>query len=172
MGDSRKITCDVFELEVSLKRGQWPSLSYVYWTDLPAGTQVGLLCFRRYEDFSDQECSWLLRGEGVVVGSNARGDFNGGLDTIDIREADRRALADFERLLRPRAPGMKTPPSDEITLLLTVGGRQRLKAFGGGNRNLVGDMVEDANGVNIVRAEVRAVCPMADDTNPYQPPLT
>lgn len=144
------VTCDTFELEVSLTGEGAPVIAYSYWTDLPAGTVVSLECSRWYLDHEGRRCLWTLHDARLAVSVKGLGDFNGGSGRIDVISGDREALAEFEATIGSSSKGINSQVSDDVTVSLCVGARQPLRAFGPGNAKLSGQMVARSGGVQVV----------------------
>mgnify|MGYP003635139345 FL=1 len=165
------LTCDLFELSLTLKQNAsgHPVIEFSYYTDLPAGTRVILSCERTYNDMQDEECVWVGYNAVIFVEPAFYGDFNGGSGQIDVVESDQKALALFNEINSSFSSGVKTPVSDDIRVDLTVGARQRLRAFGKNNCELSGQMVECSGGVNVVRVSESLTIPMLPELQPIDP---
>lgn len=173
MADESSVRCDVFELEASVKDlSTNPILCYRFWTDLPAGTIVGLSCSRRYLDLSGDSCLWSMIQDGLLVQPKVYGDFCGGRGEIDVNSSDAEGRKEFDDLLGEFSSGIASPVGAEVHLVLSVGARQRLRAFGKNNRSLCGAMVFDAGGINCVQVEATLNVPMADKYQPIDQELS
>lgn len=163
------VRCDLFDFSLELNSASDPRvLEFVFWTDLPSGTGVIVSMSRSYLDARGRESLWSIYDDRILVTPGVYGDFNGGKGAVDIDEGDRAALAEFEELLGDFSAGISSKVSDEIEIAFVVGGRQRLKAFGKNNSNLVGAEVTQSGGVRVVEASGKLTAPMQEE---YQPLL-
>ncbi len=160
------IRCDYFELVLHLgERNERRTLRYSYRTDLPAGTLAIVTCSRRYQDREGNDQLWLMASERVSVEPTADGDLNGGDGTIDIDVGDAAGRVRFDQL-GGFSKGIRGEVSDQVCLELIVGGRQRLEAFGAGNRNLRGAMVTEESPVHVVEVSDAVIAPIRGEHKP------
>jgi len=163
------VTCDLFEMNLAVKqKGGKPYLVWSFVTDLPARTQVILSCSRTFLNMRGDTCVWTGHNERLEVQPNALGDYNGTAGRIDVDDSDQKALDLFNEIHTAFSSGVKTPVSDELTLCLTVGARQRLRAFGRNNSDLSGHMVSRAGDINKVEICKSVVVPMQDAFQPVE----
>ena len=164
------VQCNIFDFKLDLKKSSnGAKVVYKYWTDLPCGTLVGLCFFRLYKDNADNDCMWTLFEEELTVAPKELGDFNGGHGTLYVERGDRNALEEFEdEAFGEFGTGINGRVSDEITFVLTVGARQRIKAFGKNNCNLSGSEVFESGGINIVEVEASILLPLEEELQPLR----
>lgn len=170
MAGSQGIYCEVFEVEevrVTHREGR-PEIHYKLWTDLPAGTLPGLVCYRSYTNWRNEGCVWTMVEDELTIVPDIRGDYNGVVGNIDVIKADIKAKKRFEELLSDLSAGIRTPIGDEIEMIFTVGARQRLKAFGKNNANLTGPLVQEAGGVRYIELSTTVNAPMRRDLQPLR----
>ncbi len=160
------ITCDLFELQLELSDSDNRSLKYMFYCDLPAGTRVVLSCQRTFKNTRGETCLWVGFNTALEIQSNVHGDYNGGVGVIDVDASDRKAFEQFKQINKGFSGGIQTPVSDNFTVVLTVGARQRLKAFGRNNSSLNGDMVGENGGINVVEVEKSCKIPVKDELQP------
>ena len=161
------VTCNVFELILTVIGGDRPSVEYSLHTDLPAGTQVILSCERTYEDKRGSLSVWGGYDEMLNLMSSVQNGFSGYRGVIDVVESDKQALDLFRQINRCLTPsGIKSPIGDIFTVRLTVGARQRLREFGKYNAKLSGLMVFDSGGINVIRVSRDFLLPMSPEFQP------
>ena len=160
------VTCDVFEAELRARDQSPQVVEYLLYSDLPAGTQVVLSCQRTFYDMAGKLSIWPGWGDTLIIDPSIYGDFNGIRGTIDVGESDAEAFELFKDINRSCGRGIRSRVSDELTIIFTVGARQRLRIFGKNNCNLDGQMVHQHGGINIVEIECKIVVPMQDEFQP------
>lgn len=165
-GNSDLLTCDLFELRLALTGGDCPKVEYLFYTDLPAGPVVIISCYRTYENMRGEKCVWAgYDGKRELI-PNAHGDFSGGKDIVDVYNSDKQGFEFFNALSSSFSAGIKTRVSDEFIVSITLGGRQRLRAFGKNNSGMNGQMVSKAGEINVVQVSANIVVPMAEEFQP------
>jgi hypothetical protein len=164
----KELLCEVFEanLHVANPYGR-PEIHYELWTDLPDGTLVALGCYRNYTNWRNESCVWVMVQDALTVVPNIKGDYNGVAGVIDVVKGDLEAKEEFEELLRGSA-GIRTPVGDEIEVIFTVGARQRLKAFGKNNQNLVGRLIQERGPIHFIELKAIVNAPMRRDLQPLK----
>jgi hypothetical protein len=160
------LICDIFDVRASVIDGENPTIEYLFYTDLPAGTRVILSCQRTYHDMASELSLWTGHSETMDVMPAVHGSYNGGRGRINVVESDKRGLALFQQINRSNGPGIKSKVSDELTLVFTVGARQRIRDFGKNNNELSGQMVNTAGGIHVVEVQQSIHIPMRDDIQP------
>lgn len=165
----REILCELFEAELSAVNAHGrPEIHYKLWTDLPAGTLVALGCYRSYTNWRNERCVWVMVQDALTIVPNVLGDWNGVVDTIDVIKGDLEAKKEFEDLLGGSSAGIRTPVEDEIEVVFTVGARQRLKAFGKNNENLVGPLIQKRGPIHYIELAATVNVPMRRDLQPLR----
>lgn len=158
------IRCDIFELRLSCGNGA--TIDYLLWTDLPAGTRVMVTCKRSFINLRNETRVWMGYNDALEVKPSVHGDFNGLKGTIDIRESDQIASSMFDSIQSAHSAGIQSKVSDEVVVVMSVGGRQRLRAFGKNNESLSGQMVDESASPRVVRVSKSLVIPMDNDLQP------
>ena len=162
------VTCNVFELTLSVIGGDRPRVEYSLHTDLPVGTQVIISCDRTFEDKRGSLRVWVGYNETLNLMPSLQNGFSEYRGIIDVVESDKQAFDLFRKIRNSSfpPPGNKTPISDIFTVILTVGARQRLREFGKYNANLSGLMVSEWGVVNVIEVRRDNFLPMSPDFQP------
>jgi len=166
------IICDLYQLSAELKgESGRRKISYSLYSDLPAGTRAIISLERFYYNSRGEKCVWTGVGPGfgdeAFFKPNIYGDFAGLEDEIDVELFDRCALEEFEAIITSLSLGVVCRVSDELQLIISVGARQRIRAFGKNNENLTGGMVAKKGSVNIVEAEISFNAPVLAESQPF-----
>lgn len=156
------VTCDVFDLQVDVIEDRL--LQYEFHTDLPAGTRVIVVCTRDYEDMRGEGRVWRGYSSMVELRAPISGPLFGQKGIIDVRLSDQKGLNLFREIRG--SSKIRTPVGDDLTLALTVGARQRHRAFGRYNCDLSGKKVENSGGINVVEVRCSVKLPMDGDLQP------
>lgn len=160
------VTCNLFELRLSILNHDDPIVSYDFRTDMPPGTRVILTCQRTYLDASGSLSLWIGYNEMITLEAPIQDGCCQHHGQIDIDSSDQKAFDLFGRINSGDSPGVSTSISEEVTIVLTVGARQRLREFGRNNADLVGKMVLEDGDIRYVEISESILIPM----NPaYQP---
>jgi len=168
-GAIEMITCDLFELSLEIEQTpNGPELVYKFWSDLPAGTLAGVSVTRTYRDMDGVECLWTLFDDEVQLTKGVMGDYSGGAGRVNIAQGDREGSEEFEDMLGDLSYGISTPVGDEITVNVSVGGRQRLRVFGRNNSNLIGQMVAEEGGIMVAEVRGVVILPLDPGLQPLQ----
>ena len=62
------LVCNLFELSLSVTGDETPIVDYLFYTDLPAGTQVLLSCERTYLNLRGEDSLWVgLNGRLTLI---------------------------------------------------------------------------------------------------------
>lgn len=163
------IKCDVFELsaEVVEKTGKLV-LTYLFYTDLPPHTRAIVTLRRTFLNSRDEECVWGGFNSAEMLNPGVHGDYAGLAGEIDIAMSDQIGADRFREINQSFSAGISAPASDRLSLIVTVGARQRLRAFGKNNANLSGVMVVNSGGINVGESVVTVEVPMADELQPLR----
>lgn len=146
------VECNLFELTVDLvEQDGTPLIRYFFFTDLPAGTRVILSCQRTYTNVQGEQCVWVGHDEAVFTKPSVHGSYNGANGQIDVVASDRQAFQRFKQTRSSFSPGIASQVSSVVTVILTVGARQPIEAFGRNNVHLSGRMVRNRGEVNVVK---------------------
>lgn len=154
------VTCDIFDFTVVLQQLEEPTVFFRVLTDLPINTRVIACCERRYIDDDGNDCVWSGYSEALMITEAFDINMRGLEDTFSVYNSDRDAAATQDWINVGDGLYYSSRVSDELTITLTVGGRQRLREFGHKNCNLKGKMVVNSGGINIVRASATVVSPI------------
>jgi len=93
-------------------------------TDLPPGAELALGVSRQYRDADGEDGEWVMVGDEVTVEQIPASELNGGDGVVNVDQADREALKRFRQYERACGP-IKSPISEEVKVILILGGRQR-----------------------------------------------
>ncbi len=156
------VVCNLFEVILSVSGNENPIVDYLIYTDLPAGTQVLMSCRRTYRDRHANDSLWIGESERLTLVSQVQDGYCGWRGKINVETSDKKALEHFRQLNSVYSPsGISTPVSETLTITFMVGGRQRLKEFGGANNaELSGDFVSDCGGIKVVEDSRSVRIPM------------
>jgi hypothetical protein len=160
------IACNLFEVNLSVSGEENPIVDYLFYTDLPAGTQVILSCQRTYLDLRGSLSLWVGYNERLTVVPSVQDGYCGCRGRIDVVASDKKASDLFKQINSNSPPGISTPVSEMFTIVLTVGGRQRLKEFGRNNSELSGNLVSDRGGIKVVEVSREIRIPMKSAFQP------
>ncbi len=162
------IECSIFDVKIEVVGNPKRVIKWKFFTDLPCGTNVIVSCKRIYQDYDGDDCVWSLENDTYIVEPTDSGDLSGAKSKFDVDKADKDAQKEFNESINQYSSGIKTPVSNEIIIRFSVGGRQKLKAFGKQNKNLVGSMVSESGRVKVVLVESRVELPIKPEYQPLQ----
>ena len=163
MADNLVVNCASFECKASVN--QQNDVLFSLCTDLPVGTLVGVMFNRSYNDADGQPSVWVGYWESYTV-EKLDDQKNGFSGICSLDESDKLGAAWFKNAHTAISSTISEPVSDSLSVVFTVGGRQKVKAYGKGNRHLSGYLVTKNGDENIVESQASLVCPM---NKSYQP---
>lgn len=166
MANNPVVMCTIFTCKAAVTHHREITFSLI--TDLPIGTLVGVMFTREYRDIDKSRSVWVGFWESYNVDEldNDRCGFNG---SCLVDSSDKLGATWFKNAHKSISSTISEPVSDKITIVFTVGGRQRVKYFGKGNKHLAGvDVIKDGDD-NIIEKHVILTCPMSTI---YQPKIT
>ncbi len=169
MNADRILLCERFDSEAKLTGDDSRTIEFCVRTDLPIGTLVGVMLSRSYRDSTGDEAIWVGFGEAFTVGPTQDAEINGFVGKCDIDTSDRSGVAWFKMANSQTGLFTTAPVSDVVTVSMTVGGRQRLRAFGKHNCNLAGSQVTittKPDGTNFINREQQLLIPMRAEFQP------
>jgi len=116
-----------------------------------------------------EPCVWLGDGDTLYLQPSIYGDFNGIQGRINVVDSDKGSYSLFKEINRSFGRGITSRVSDEMTIIFTVGAKQRLRIFGKRNCELQGGMVTKHGDINIVNVQKDIFIPMLEELQPLGP---
>jgi len=85
---------------------------------------------------------------------------------VAIDDGDEEAHSEYRSHSRSAEDKIDGKLNEMVAVSAIIGGRQRLKEFGRGNRNLIGSLPVNEGGIMVVTSRINVHCPIRDENAP------